>query len=1314
MKRHPSSLAILLIASMLRISVLAQQSPAPVQQFEGPDQGTTSIYKAGIAGAVGPSHIVTIRNATGVNDPSIYIYNKTGQLVSTKSFNNYFFSTISGFSDPRIAYDPTQQRWIACATATYNGVKHLCVMHSLSSDPTGAWDALTPILSFFSSMVQPKIGFSNNWIAISCFYEDGYAQGSSITYVWKRPEFYSGSSVSYWTSQAHGMGHLCPVATYDAAVSDLYLVSVNSASSGGKVRVSRIYGNPSGTPQFDMTGVQININNAWSSTGPAAPQSGSATTIALPDHRMASAVYRNGSIWFAHNIFLPSTSPNRALVQWGQVNISSYTLSQLGRIDGGSANLMYAMPSVAVDQSNNVLVGFNKFSSSGYASAAYAYRAATDPLGYMNAVYTYKNGAAAFNQSWGDYSATVIDPSENALWTLQQYAKAGNKWGSQWAKIGGTVTGNCDEPCGNASAEWISGVTVAGQSLPVVNNTTGCFPFYIFDGYYAILKKGLSYPVTLTPAFFGPAQSEYWRIWIDVNHDGDFEDPGELVYNSGSGSSTTVYGSLTIPSSALTGPAVMRVGMRRGSPPPLCGNFSNGQILSYHSVYLIDNDYCDISFYDACTREYIQRVQFNTLNNVSGCGATGYQDFTNISTTVVAGSTYFIQLTPGFVSSSIAERWLVWIDYNKDLDFDDPDELVFDSGSGSASVTNGLISIPVGAQSLTTRMRVKMIPVNVATVSLNACDPVYIANGQYPDQYGEAEDYAINIQGVSIQVDPGGSPESLAQNLLIGGNCYDVSNVTFTGNGSQIGSFSEGLTNIGFDTGIMLATGDVSVAVGPNDMTSATAGFGISTPDADLTQLSGSPANFDMASLEFDITPTQSPLTFQYVFASEEYCEYVGSQFTDAFGLFISGPGISGPFGGARNIATIGSGEYVTINTVNHLNNSGLYVNNIPASGDLCGQTPATGPAVNELQFDGFTRKLTAYADVIPCETYHIKLKICDVGDGIYDSAVFLKAGSFVGGGNASAHWVVDEQPDATEAYEGCSDVKLVFDRLGSNLSQPLTVSFQILGSATQNADYTGIPSSVVIPADLNQLAIPVNILSDLFAEGQETITIRLNNPCSCQNPEVTLNLHDLPGLDAVADTVTICGSGVAVLNVNPFGGLEPYTYQWNYAGNTTSFITPLANVSTNYRVTVTDACGQSVVRTARVIVASPPNAQLIPPAPQICPNSNAHIVVNFNGVGPFSLLYSLNDDPQPEVFDIHDDPFNLSVDQPGLYKILWVIDSNGCIGPGLGALLVMQSNLSLTGSAANIACHGANNGAINTTVSNGLTPYTYAWSQAG
>lgn len=561
-----------------------------------------------------------------------------------------------------------------------------------------------------------------------------------------------------------------------------------------------------------------------------------------------------------------------------------------------------------------------------------------------------------------------------------------------------------------------------------------------------------------------------------------------------------------------------------------------------------------------------------------------------------------------------------------------------------------------------------------------------------------------------IEVSPGGSAEDLVKDVLIGGNCFDITNVTYTGQGSQIGTFSNGQTNVGFETGMIMATGDCSVAIGPNDQDGASGGFGNPSADADLSQLSGSGSLFDLANIEFDVTPTQPSLTFEYVFASEEYCEYVGSQFNDAFGFFISGPGINGPFGGSANIAALGPGSYVSINNVNHLTNAALYINNQPASsGNLCGQNASNNPAVNEIQYDGYTRRMTAIANVTPCETYRMKLKIADVGDGVFDSAVFLKSGSFDAGGNASAEWLVNGMSDVNEVYESCGTVQLLFDRVGGNMNSPLVVQYTISGTATPGADYSPIPLTAIIPAGQDKLYITVNIVADLLTEGAETIIIKLNNPCSCLNPEITLTINDLLPLAAIPDTTVICGPGVGTVGVTPSGGVEPYTYQWSIGGNTSS-ITQYVAVSTNFKVTVTDNCGKTYVTTARINVKSPPTAKLLGPSPQLCPGQSAFLQVTFTGVGPFELNYTHNGNLQTPIVGITDNPYYLEINEPGSYNVISVIDADGCQGPGQGILIILPSSLTLTGVVTNPTCSSSSNGAINTTVLGGQGPYNYSW----
>ena len=127
-----------------------------------------------------------------------------------------------------------------------------------------------------------------------------------------------------------------------------------------------------------------------------------------------------------------------------------------------------------------------------------------------------------------------------------------------------------------------------------------------------------------------------------------------------------------------------------------------------------------------------------------------------------------------------------------------------------------------------------------------------------------------------------------------------------------------GTTNIGINSGIILSTGDANVAIGPNDdFNAGVIGFPNNT-DSDLEQIAGVSIN-DACILEFDFIPVSSTISFQYVFGSEEYNEFVCSAFNDAFGFFVSGPGINGPFSNnAINIALLPDGVTpVTINTVN-------------------------------------------------------------------------------------------------------------------------------------------------------------------------------------------------------------------------------------------------------------------------------------------------------------------------------------------------------------------------------------------------------------
>ena len=218
-----------------------------------------------------------------------------------------------------------------------------------------------------------------------------------------------------------------------------------------------------------------------------------------------------------------------------------------------------------------------------------------------------------------------------------------------------------------------------------------------------------------------------------------------------------------------------------------------------------------------------------------------------------------------------------------------------------------------------------------------------------------------------------------------------------------MGSFSGADDAIGMESGLILSTGVVSGAIGPNSTTSNTSGEGNSGfSDADLNLITGTQTH-DAAILEFDIDATGDSLLFEYIFASEEYNEYVCSNFNDAFGFFISGPGITGPYSNnAINIALIPNSDVeVSINTVNSGVSGPFGAGSICSASDPNWESNSNffvdndfNPDITTTQFDGFTIKLTASAAVQCGETYHIKLAIADAFDYFLDSAVFLGANS--------------------------------------------------------------------------------------------------------------------------------------------------------------------------------------------------------------------------------------------------------------------------------------------------------------------------------
>lgn len=196
-----------------------------------------------------------------------------------------------------------------------------------------------------------------------------------------------------------------------------------------------------------------------------------------------------------------------------------------------------------------------------------------------------------------------------------------------------------------------------------------------------------------------------------------------------------------------------------------------------------------------------------------------------------------------------------------------------------------------------------------------------------------------------------------------------VNGAAFTGDATAAGTFNDPAASVGLASGIVLSSGHVHDVVGPNK--SPSTGVDLAQPgDPQLdTLLTGGLTTQDAASLTVQFTPTNPQLAINYVFASEEYEEFVGSQFNDVFAFFVNGTNCA---------LTPGTVNPITINTVNPGSNSLFYVPNENGAYDT--------------EFDGFTVVLTCRAAVNPGVNNTLKLSIADTSDGILDSGVFLQA----------------------------------------------------------------------------------------------------------------------------------------------------------------------------------------------------------------------------------------------------------------------------------------------------------------------------------
>ncbi|PPK87134.1 gliding motility-associated-like protein [Neolewinella xylanilytica] len=568
-----------------------------------------------------------------------------------------------------------------------------------------------------------------------------------------------------------------------------------------------------------------------------------------------------------------------------------------------------------------------------------------------------------------------------------------------------------------------------------------------------------------------------------------------------------------------------------------------------------------------------------------------------------------------------------------------------------------------------------------------------------------------------LQVDPNYSADRLVREVFATDRCETIFNVRQIGtNPDGIGYFSAPDDVVGFNRGIVISSGRVRDAVGPNRRTDTGSEISGPTPDPDLDIASRGRVH-DRSGVEFDFIPLTPQVSFRYVFASEEYCEFVGGNFNDIFGFFISGPGFNGPYAnGAVNAALIpGTNQAVTINNVNFRTNKQFYLDNESAEvrGSLnCGGEPTNGPRFQKIEYDGQTVILTATLKVIPCETYHIRLVVADVNDSDLDSAVFLEAGSFDLGSSVSLESKDDaEEEDAPIiAYEGCRPaVMRVVRGPDSNPDTDQTIAYRVASNsqAREGVDFSAATGIATIPAGQNFTEVPIHAFADDEAEGEEEAFILLDAPCACFTDSVRVIIREPePITAALNDPYLYCPSEKGTLTANIQGGVPPFTYRWSI-GSDAAEPTFSGTLPDEISLQVTDACGETLTSTARTEPAEPPTLHFPDQDLSACWGDELTMRYDLSGTGPFKVYYRLDGGPT-RVVSIPDNQSEAwTVTRGGTYNIVRIEDQACSVDVSELARANFYKPV-LDASYEDPTCSGGADGSISVNHLKTVAPYTY------
>jgi|GEM_PF-1028478 len=489
-----------------------------------------------------------------------------------------------------------------------------------------------------------------------------------------------------------------------------------------------------------------------------------------------------------------------------------------------------------------------------------------------------------------------------------------------------------------------------------------------------------------------------------------------------------------------------------------------------------------------------------------------------------------------------------------------------------------------------------------------------------------------SVSYAQLTVTPTGTAASLTAKLAGAG--VTIVSDTLVCNAQANGTFVSVSTPIALDSGVILCTGKASQASGTEPaLTSTNLG---SAGDPDLLPYVGSTATtYDACQLIIHFVPQGDTISFKYQFGSEEYRQSTCGVYDDAFAFFISGPGVSASLPGVNMALVPGTNIPVAVNTVNSgvigttsgcaLSNCTVYGPGSPFTAYYIDNTGGT-----QVTYRGYTDVFIAKHNVIACDTYRIKMSIVDAGNALYDSGVFIAAGSLSSNtysfsDTAAVGATIDGTPNSI--VKGCSPAHVTIVASYPNPT-PVTLNLSYGGTAVSGVDVAALPTSITMPAGATSTTFAIQGLPTPVG-GPRTLQVYLLSACGIADT-VSLNILDSPSVSILTPDTAICPGNSFTIRTLGSAGL---TYSWSPATalSSATVAMPVASPTANTTYTLTASLPNSgcpsLTRSVTVTMGSGPVSINGPSV--ICAGQSITLISSVSGPSgtySWSPASSLND----------------------------------------------------------------------------------------